>query len=132
LQLYAQPLLSAGEYQGIKELAAPRTYTFPSYGADRGTLARDPADASYHIDPDGPGPAAAFRLADPDFDVRALRANAVLRWELRPGSTLYLVWTQRRQDPARPPFSFTRDARELLEAPSDDVLMVKLAWWFGR
>jgi hypothetical protein len=40
--------------------------------------------------------------AVPDFNVKALRANAVLRWEFRLGSTLYLVWTQRRQDQAHP------------------------------
>src|SRR5689334_1385222 len=85
----------------IKELAAPRTYDFPTYGIDTGTLARDSADSAYRIDPDGPRPASAFRIADPDFNVRALRANLVLRWEFRLGSTVYLVWTQRRQDPAR-------------------------------
>jgi hypothetical protein len=27
-----------------------------------------------------------------DFGVRSFRSNMVLRWEFRPGSTLYLVW----------------------------------------
>jgi hypothetical protein len=133
LQLYTQALLSAGDYPAISELARPRTYDFPPYGADIGTLARDPADSAYLIDPDGAGPAAAFRLADPDFNLKSLRANAVARWEFRPGSTLYVVWTQRRQDQAPSgDFSFGRDARELFRAPSDDVLMVKVAWWLGR
>jgi hypothetical protein len=105
-QLYAQTLLSTGAYDAIQELAAPRTYNFQPYTGD---------------------------LADPDFNVKALRANAVLRWEFRLGSTLYLVWTQRRENRAHPgDFSFGRDARDLFRAPSDDVLMLKIAWWLGR
>ena len=74
-----------------------------------------------------------FRVADPNFNVKALRANAVLRWEFRLGSALYLVWTQRRQDQGHPgDFSFGRDTRDLFQAPSDDVLLLKIAWWLGR
>ena len=40
--------------------------------------------------------AAAFTLPNRDFDVRSFRSNAVLRWEWRPGSTLFVVWQQNR------------------------------------
>jgi hypothetical protein len=132
VQLYTQALLSAGDYPAISELARPRSYDFPAYGSALGTLARDAAGA-YLVDPDGAGPAAGFRLADPNFNLKSLRANAVARWEFRPGSTLYVVWTQRRQDQAHPgDFAFGRDARDLFQSPSDDVFMVKVAWWLGR
>jgi hypothetical protein len=69
----------------------------------------------------------------PDFNLKSLRVNAVLRWEFRPGSAAYLVWTQRRQDNAHPgDLSLGRDAADLLSAPADDVFMVKVAWWLGR
>jgi hypothetical protein len=133
LQLYAQALLSAGDYPEIKELAAPRTYDFPVYGRDVGTIARDPELAFYTVDPDGGGAAPPFRLALPDFNLKSLRVNAVLRYEFRPGSAAYLVWTDRRQDGRNPgEASFGRDLGRLFEAPGDDVLLVKLAWWFGR
>ncbi len=133
VQLYTQALLSTGAYDAIKQLAERRTYDFPAYGVDVGTATRDPVSATYLIDPDGAGPAAPFSLADPAFNVKALRANAVVRWEFRLGSAMYLVWTQRRQDLGHPgDFSFGRDARALLRAPSDDVFLVKVAWWLGR
>jgi hypothetical protein len=133
LQLYAQALLSTGSYPAKGELAAPRTYDFPTYGVDQGTIARDPPGSAFLIDPDGAGPAAAFRLADPDFNLKSLRANAVARWEFRPGSALYLVWTERRLDQSRPgDFALGRDLRALFRASADDVLMVKVAWWLGR
>jgi hypothetical protein len=133
LQIYAQALLSAGHYRAIEELAAPRTYDFRAYGTDVGTLAYDPGSRAYLIDPDGAGPAAPFRIADPDFNFKSLRVNAVARWEFRPGSSLYLVWTQRRQDRAHPgDFAFGRDVGQLFRSPSDDVFLVKVAWWVGR
>ena len=133
LQLYTQALVSAGDYPEIKELAAPRTYDFPVYGRDVGTIVRDPALPLYTIDPDGDGEARPFRLAVPDFNFKSLRVNAVLRYEFRPGSAAYVVWTQRRQDGKNPGDpAFGRDLSNLFAAPADDVLLVKVAWWFGK
>jgi hypothetical protein len=132
LQLYLQALLSTGDYPDIEELAAPRTFDFPVYGTDVGTIERD-ADGDYLIDPDGGGPAPPFTLRNPDFNFKSLRVNAVLRWEFRPGSAFYAVWTQRRENSANPgDFSFGRDTADLFGAPADDVFLVKLAWWLGR
>jgi hypothetical protein len=132
-QLYSQVLLSAGDYPEIKELAQPRSYDFPVYGRDTGSIALDPERPFYEIDPDGAGDARPFRLAVPDFNLKSLRLNAVLRYELRPGSAAYLVWTDRRQDGRNPGnASLVRDLGDLFEAPGDDVLMLKIAWWFGR
>jgi hypothetical protein len=120
LQVYLQALHSKGDYPLVRQLAAPRTYDFPVFGVDAGTIETQP-DGSYVLDPDGEGPSAPFPLARPDFDVRSLRVNAVLRWEFRPGSSLYAVWTQRRQGQA-----------SLASLHADDVVMLKLAWWIGR
>jgi len=133
LQLYTQALLSNGDYPQIRELAAPRTYDFPVYGEDLGTIARDPELPFYTIDPDGAGDARSFRIAVPDFNFKSLRVNAVLRWEFRPGSAAYVVWTQRRQNSANPgDHAFGHDLSDLFGTPADDVFMVKLAWWLGR
>ena len=132
LQVYAQVLLSSGAYPEISQLAAPRTFDFPVYGRDIGTIVRGP-EGNYVIDPDAGGPAAPFVLSNPDFNVKSLRVNAVLRWEFRLGSTLYVAWTQRRQNEANPgDFNFGGDTADLFRTPSDDVFVVKLAWWFGR
>ena len=133
LQVYTQALLSAGAYPSIRELAAPRTYDFPVYGVDTGTITRDPTQPFYTIDPDGAGAASPFRIPVPDFNFKSLRVNAVLRWEFRPGSAAYVVWTQRRQDGRNPgDNAFGRDLGDLFGAHADDVFMVKLAWWLGR
>ena len=97
LELYAQPFFSTNDFGALKELRAPRTFDFDTYGVERGTAARDAAGTTT-VDPDGAGPARAFRVEDRDFTLASLRGNAVLRWEWRPGSTLFLVWQQDRAE----------------------------------
>jgi hypothetical protein len=97
LEVYVQPLVSSGQYWGMKELARPRRFDFTHYSVDAGTITYDPALQTYTIDPDADGPADAFRVREPSFNCRSLRVNAVFRWEWRLGSTLCAVWTQQRQ-----------------------------------
>jgi hypothetical protein len=131
LQVYAQPLISVGDYRQFKELARARTFDFNRYGAGAGTIAA--AGPGYAVDPDGAGPAAAFTFDDPDFNFKSLRVNAIYRWEWRPGSTLYVAWTQQRQDLGDPgDFELGRDTSNLLRAPGDDVFLVKVSYRFGR
>lgn len=131
LQVYAQPLVSVGDFGDIREFLHPRTYDFGTYGRDLGTINR--IGSSVRIDPDGSGPSAPFTIKDPDFNVKSLRLNAILRWEFRPGSTMYFVWTEQRFDNSRPgELSFGRDLGDALTAPPDDVVMVKVSWWIGR
>ena len=131
LQIYMQPLVSVGDYENFKELAQPRTYDFTRFGVDRGTLAYDSIARQYTVDPGDGG--ASFAFDDPDFNFKSLRLNAILRWEWRPGSALYLVWTEQREDAERPGrFTFRRDFGTLFRADPDDVILLKIAYWFNR
>jgi len=59
--------------------------------------------------------------------------NAIFRWEWRLGSTLYLVWTENRQDLSNPGvFSPRRDVASLFTAHPDDIFLVRFAYWFTR
>jgi hypothetical protein len=129
LQLFLQPLISAGDFTDLKEFVAPRTYDFAVYGEDKGT-ATTTAEGT-QIDPgDGASP---FTVPEQDFTIRSLRANAVLRWEWRPGSTLFLVWQQNRDNDAS--FGSLRLGRDLDAVFSGgaarNVLAVKASYWLS-
>jgi hypothetical protein len=133
LQVYAQPLLAVGAYRNFKQLAVPRSFSFTRYGADAGTIAYDAASSTYAVDPDGAGPAPRFTFGNPDFNFKSLRFNAILRWEWRLGSTFYAAFTQERVDFADAgTFRLGRDAGALFGAPSNNVFLVKVAYWLGR
>ena len=82
------------------------------------------------------GTPGAFALANPDFNTRSLRGDAVLRWEYRPGSTLYLVWQQVRSNNTLygdvATFSPNRDGGLLSRAPGQNIVSLKMTYWLGR
>jgi hypothetical protein len=124
LQVYAQPLLSAGDYVTYKQLAAAETYDFVDLGPS------DPS-GTQSVDFDGDG-TADFTFEDQDFNVRSLIGNAVLRWEYRPGSAIFLVWQRTQGEVAEiGDFDFGRDLGALFGAPTDDRFIIKINYWLG-
>ncbi|HWK89929.1 MAG TPA: DUF5916 domain-containing protein, partial [Longimicrobium sp.] len=65
-----------------------------------------------------------------DFNVRSFRSNAVMRWEWRPGSTLFLVWQQDRyaESASGRPVGPGR-LGETLRAEGDNYLALKMTYW---
>lgn len=108
LQLYGQPFVSAGHYEHYKELVNGR--------------------AERHADRYRP---FAYE-ENADFNFLSFRTTNVLRWEFKPGSTMFVVWQQgREQDGERGDFRFGRDFRAVFSTPSSNTLLVKLAYWFN-
>jgi hypothetical protein len=133
LQFYAQPFISAGRYTTFMEVVDPRASRYEDrlsrFAAAR--VAYDEDDNVYRVDRDGDG-AADFSFGNPDFNFKQMRTNAVVRWEYRPGSSLYVVWSHGRtdQDP-HGDFRFNRDLSDLWSMRGTNVLMVKLSYWLG-
>jgi hypothetical protein len=130
LQAFLQPLIAVGRYAEFKELARPATASFNYYGRGGSTIMQN--EDGYVVDPDGLGPAPEFTFANPDFNFKSLRGTVVFRWEYRPGSTFYLVWTQSRQDFANPgDLDFGRDLGDLVSARGDNIFMLKATYRFN-
>lgn len=76
-------------------------------------------------------PVSSSAIGDPSFGTRDVLANAVFRWEYRPGSTLFVVFTQQRaahlEDSS---WRFGQATRQLLRAPASSALMIKWSYWW--
>jgi hypothetical protein len=108
LQLYGQPFVSGGIYNAFREIVNPRS---PDYAARYAPFAYG---------------------SDPDFNVKSFRTTNVLRWEYKPGSTLFVVWQQARENDAVPrDFRFGRDVRDIFGVAPKNVFLVKLAYWLN-
>ncbi|HSJ30485.1 MAG TPA: DUF5916 domain-containing protein [Longimicrobiales bacterium] len=131
LQVYAQPFISSADFGAPAELRAPGVYDFLEYGRDIGET--EPVNGGTRIYPQGrTGTAAPFVVPNTDFTLRSLRGNAVLRWEYRPGSTIFVAWQQHRTgDDASGEFDFSRDRSALFDARPDDVLVIKMSYWIN-
>jgi hypothetical protein len=112
LQLYAAPFVSGGGYSNFKQLIDGRNTDY----------ARRYAPFSYDTD--------AYGI--PDFNYRSFRTTNVMRWEYKPGSTLFAVWQQSREDTAAiGDFRFGRDFGNVFRTPARNVFLVKLAYWLN-
>jgi hypothetical protein len=128
LDVYAEPFAASGQYRGFGELAASRSRHLRIYGTDGTTITRLP-DASYTVT-DG---ASTFALSNRDFNVRSFRSNVVLRWEWRPGSTLFAVWQQNRaRSVAEGEHIGVSDLFGSLSSPGDNILALKTTIWLSR
>ncbi|HSJ06234.1 MAG TPA: DUF5916 domain-containing protein [Longimicrobiales bacterium] len=138
LQVYAQPFISSGDFGELAELRAPGEYSFLVYGRDIGEI--EDIDGGVRVFPQGRGGAAApFVAGFPDFTIRSLRGNAVLRWEYRPGSTIFVAWQQNRHSaltwfnagPDAGRFDFGRDRGAIFGTRPDNVLVLKVNYWLN-
>ncbi len=112
VQLYAQPFVAAGAYSAFKEIADPRSETYEGRYTP----------LAYATDVYG----------NPDFSVKSFRTTNVLRWEYKPGSALFVVWQQAREnDAVRGGFNFSRDSGAIFGVPPHNVFLVKLAYWLN-
>jgi hypothetical protein len=101
-QLFVQPFIASGDYTDFKTLTRARDDEFT------------PTD----------------HAGNPDFNLRSVRGSAVVRWEFRPGSAMYVVWSENREDVAPVgDFRVRRDFGALPGAPSQDVFLVKFSYW---
>jgi hypothetical protein len=115
LEIYAQPFITVGDYAEVRELIRPDTYDFIHF-----------------MDP-------AVNPHDFDFRFTAVNWNVVYRWEYRPGSTIYLVWTQGREQfdrrdfhPASPG-AFNNDIRlsSMFGTEAENKVLAKITYWFA-
>jgi hypothetical protein len=140
LEMFAQPFLASGKYTKFKEFAEVKSRHMNEFGRDNGSTVQkntDPqtGEITYTIDPDGPGVGTtpSFTIDNPDFNLRSLRGTGVLRWEYRPGSTLYFVWTQQRDGFDQfGDFNFSRDRSALFRDRPTNIFQIKGTYWIGR
>jgi hypothetical protein len=126
LETYLEPFASSGRFYDFGELPEPRSYDLRYYGTDGTTISAPDAQGERQVT-DG---ASSFTIANSDFNVRSFRSNMVVRWEWRPGSTLFLVWQQNRSesDPSgghvRP-----RTVWDALSARGSNFFAIKMNYW---
>jgi hypothetical protein len=115
VQYYGSPFASIGRYSDFKQV------TNPLAGAYGDRFRPLPADL-----------AAGLGGGNPDFAFAQFRSNLVVRWEFRPGSNIYAVWSQERTGfdmPGDPIVESTM--RRLGSIAPENVFLVKGSYWFS-
>jgi hypothetical protein len=111
LEVFGSPFASSGNYTDWLEVRDPRAADW---------------NVRYRPYTGGGDPGA--------FDFKQFRSNTVLRWEYRPGSTIYAVWAQERTMGAPDPASARlarRGLDQLEKAHPNNVFLLKASYWFS-
>lgn len=110
LQFYGEPFVTTGRYSNIRELDTP-------HASDYGKRFKP-----YDLGEDAGG-----------FNQKQFNSNMVVRWEYRPGSALFVVWSQGRFQDDRHLGDFVpgRDYKDLFSSRPDNTFLVKASYWFS-
>lgn len=111
LQTFLRPYYYTADFKEYKTFLEPRTFDF------------SPIDAETN------------EFFDNNFDIddKTLQGNAILRYEYRPGSTIYLVWQQNRSafDFGRADFQPFQGTFDTFKGKPVNIFLIKLSYWFG-
>lgn len=133
IQFYGQPFISAGKYADFKRIANPRAQQFTSrfdlYAAE--DILYDGAANEYLLDENRDG-ITDYRVENPNFNFLQFRANLVVRWEFKPGSLVYVVWSQGRTgNEESGDFVLGHDIDRLFSVHPHNVFLIKFAHRFS-
>ena len=123
-QFYARPFVTTGTYTNLRELYDPRAEEYENRYQPfvHDCAGRAPSDTLFtgRCDPRG-------------FDFKALNTNAVVRWEYRPGSAIFLVWQQGRFRNLNRAATFDgfREYEDLFSLHPNNTFLIKASYWFN-
>lgn len=128
IQYYGSPFASVGSYSDYKLINNPRADAYHERYLPITPESNGIDNQSFYIRENND----IFVFDNPDFNFNQMRSNLVFRWEYRPGSQIYLVWSNERTDwlnPGNAPLR--RAASRLADTTPDNIFMVKFNYWFS-
>ena len=132
LQYWGQPFISSGEYSDFKLVVEPSADNFENrfLSFSEQQISFDSEEGSFDVDENQDG-SVDYSFGDPNFNFIEFRSNMVMRWEFKPGSTLFFVWTQNRSaNPDLENNSLGRLADNLFETTAHNIFLMKFAYRF--
>ena len=126
--------MSKGTYTDFKEITDSRNdrYQDRFHRFTENEIQYDALNDEYEIDENNDGE-TDYSFGNPNFDFMQYRSNLVLRWEYKPGSTLFLVWNKELTDnPQNDEFSLSESIRNFLDPDSKahNIFLLKFTYRF--
>ena len=133
IQFWGQPFIATGDYFDFKYITDPKagqfSERFQNYSPDE--ISYDETGNRYLIHEKGSE--MAYEFANPDFNIKEFLSNLVFRWEYRPGSFIYLVWSQSRSgSDTYGQFHLGEDFTDIWDIHPRDVILLKISYRIGR
>jgi len=122
LQYYGSPFATLGQYTNFKEITNARDGNFNNrFKIINPVLVNGD---TYRTED--------YNFKKPDFNFNQFRSNLVFRWEYKPGSQIFLVWSNERTDwlnPGNEPLHSA--ANRLINTAPNNIFLIKFNYWFS-
>ncbi|MEQ8925611.1 MAG: DUF5916 domain-containing protein [Fulvivirga sp.] len=129
VQYWGQPFAASGKYSNFKQITNGSASEYRDRFQVLNTSMAEDAD-EISIDENGDG-VTDYSIDNPNFNFAQFQSNMVLRWEYIPGSTLFLVWTQSRDEsPSTNRYSFDHLYNSLFDKYPNNVFLIKYTYRF--
>jgi hypothetical protein len=134
LQYWGQPFVATGKYTDYKYISNPVAdkYRDRFYTYTNNQISSDPDN--FYIDENKDG-SVDYSFGKPDFNFQEFLSNLVIRWEYNPGSSLYIVWSQTRNNfNGSGNLDVFNDLGDLFDRGDNkphNVFLIKLTYRFG-
>jgi hypothetical protein len=129
IQYYGNPFTSIGKYSEFKAVTDPEAESYSDRYINLNPLLNN--DNEYEIS-DNIDATTDYKFGNPDFNFSQFRSNLVFRWEFRPGSQLYLVWSQDKTNFVQPGIDSIHDAlTNIRKVYPTNIFLIKFNYWFS-
>jgi hypothetical protein len=133
IQFWGQPFIASGDYSDFKYITDSHADRFPDRFHSYTSQEINYLEELTQYDVNETGSGLNYQFGDPDFNFKEFLSNLVFRWEYRPGSFLYLVWSQTRSGhDTWGSFQFGEDFSDIWDIPPTNVVLLKLSYRIGR
>ena len=133
IQYWGQPFIAAGAYSEFKYITDSHAneYSNRFSAFTENQINFDANNNEYLVDENLDG-TDDYSIYNPEFNFREFLSNMVLKWEYRPGSTLYLVWSQSRSEYIENGnFDIQSDMNNLFDVEARNVFLLKFSYRIG-
>ncbi len=131
IQFYGSPFVTAGHFYNFKRVINPKADEWDNRYQEfvNGETTYDAENEVYYIDSDMDG-ATNYTVDNNDFNYKAFNSNLVVRWEYRPGSTFYLVWSNGLSEyiSYEGEMNFGSDVRNMMKLDAENILLLKFSY----
>jgi hypothetical protein len=128
IQYYGSPFASVGKYAEFKSVTNPRSV---EYG-NRYSMLNPVLNGNNYEVSENNNAQVDYTFGNPDFNFSQLRSNLVFRWEYRPGSQIYFVWSQDRTSYIMPGNNSVYNAvGDLRNVYPNNIFLIKFNYWFS-
>ncbi len=132
LEYWGQPFVSKGNYSNFKYITDPlaHVYTDRFQLFDNEQVFANEENDYFNIDENRDG-LVDYGFENPDFNFLQFRSNLVFRWEYRPNSEFFLVWTQGTTNTGDPDKGiFPSLTEDLFGDEANNIFLLKLTYRF--